>query len=84
MSDTISKLVAENCRKGLEQLGKMTLTLDLPPIEIEAADGKGYQVQYMEQIVSRSEERTPKGLEHIVRFFNKDKKFYRLDSVYMS
>ena len=49
------------CRKGLEQLGGMVFTLELPPIRVASADGRGYQVQHMEQIIAQNVERDPRG-----------------------
>ena len=80
MSERISKLVAECCRKGLEQLGGMVFTLELPPIRVASADGRGYQVQHMEQIIAQNVERDPRGVEHIIRFFDRDRKFYRVET----
>lgn len=78
MSDEISRLVAENCRKRLEHLGSTVLSLNAPPVRVKTADGTGYERQHIEQIVIHREERAPKTLfEHAVRFFDKDKKFYR-------
>lgn len=77
MSQEISRLVAENCCKQLQRLGSFTLSLELPAVRVTAADGKGYQVQYMEQLVAHSVERDPRGLwEHVEHFIDKDKKFY--------
>lgn len=78
MSEEISCLVAENCRKRLKRLGSIILTLDLMPVEVQPADGTSYETQYVEQIITRQEERAPRGpFEHLARLFDKDKKFYR-------
>lgn len=78
MSDEISRLVAENCRKRLKHLGSTVISLNLPPVTVKTADGARYERQYMEQIVTHREERAPQGFfEHVTHFFDKDKKFYR-------
>lgn len=77
MSQEVSRLVAENCRKHLKKLGSLTLSLELPPVRVTSADGKGYQVQYMEQLVAHNVEREPKNFwEHLECFVWKDKKFF--------
>ena len=80
MSERISKLVAECCRKGLEQLGGMVFTLELPPIRVASADGRGYQVQHMEQIVAQNVERDPRGFERLIHLIDRDRKFYRVET----
>lgn len=78
MSEEVSKLVAEICKKRLtEKLGSISLALELPRLDAKAGNGTGYQVQYLSQQVSRQVERDPQGLEHIWRFFDQDKKFYK-------
>lgn len=78
MSESISRLVAENCRKRLEHLGSTVISLDLPPVKVKTDGGTGYKLQYMEQIVTHQEERAPRGFgENFIHFFNKDKKFYQ-------
>lgn len=79
MSEALSKLAAEVCKKSLEEkLGLVSLSLDIPQLEAKTADGTGYQVQYMSQVVARQVERNPKGIfERVERFINKDVKFYK-------
>ena len=77
MSQEVSRLVAENCRKHLKKLGSLTLSLELPPVRVTSADGKGYQVRYMEQLVAHNVERDPENVwEHLERLIRKDKKFF--------
>lgn len=77
MSEEISRLVAENCRNRLKRLGSNTVTLDLPPVKVKTADGMGYELQYMEQIITRRKERAPRGfVENFVHWVNPDEKFY--------
>lgn len=78
VSEDVSKLAAEVCKKFLaEMLGTIPAGLDLPQLDAKIPDGAGYQVQYIDQIVTYRVERDPKGfIEHICRAFDKDKKFY--------
>lgn len=75
-SDTISTLVAEECRKHLEtKLG--TLSVSLPKLIIETIAGDSYQTQYQEKIIARRVERDPKGFwEKAARWLDRDQKFY--------
>lgn len=77
VSEDVSKLTAEVCRNALkEKLGAVPLSMELPGLNAKA-DGEGYQVQYVDQIISRQVERDPKGIiEHIGRFFDKNKKYF--------
>lgn len=79
MSETVSKLVAEVCKKRLKsKLGALPISVTLPPLQVKNADGSGYEYQYIEQVITRSEERAPEGIfENIVHFVDRDKKFYR-------
>lgn len=78
VSEEVSKLVAEVCKNRLmEKLGSISLALELPRLNTKAGGGTGYQVQYLSQKVSRQVERDPRWLEHIWRFFDQDKKFYK-------
>lgn len=78
VSEDISRLTAEVCRKALkETLGAASLSVELPGLNAQT-DGVSYQVQYVDQIVSRQVERDPRGfIEHISRFFDKNKKFFQ-------
>lgn len=79
VSETVSLLVADCCRNKFQQLGQTVLTVNLPPVQIKKDDGEEYEKRYVEQIVTSSEERAPNGLfEHVIRLFDKDKKFYRV------
>lgn len=79
MSEEVSKLVAEVCKKRLtEKLGSVSLGLELPQMEAKTASGTGYKVQYLSQQVSRQVERDPKGIvEHFIHFVDQDRKFYK-------
>lgn len=78
MSDEISRLVSENCRKRLQRLGSNTVTLDLPTVKVKTADGTGYELQYVEQIITHRKERSPRGfVENFVHWVDPDKKFYK-------
>lgn len=78
MSDSISRLVAENCRNRLKRLGSIILTLDLPPVKVKTDDGTEYELQYVEQITTHRKERAPRGLvENFVHLFDRSKKFYQ-------
>ena len=79
MSEDISRLTAETCTKVLtEKLGMVSLELELPQLDAQAADSTEYQIQYVSQTVTCRVERDAKGLvEHIQYFFDKSKKFYK-------
>ena len=79
MSEEVSKLVAEVCKKRLtEKLGSISLGLELPQMEAKTASGTGYEVQYLTQQVSRQVERDPTGLlEHAWSWIDHNKKFYK-------
>lgn len=77
VSEDVSRLTAEVCRKALkETLGAASLSMELPGLKVQT-DGVSYRVQYVDQIVARQVERGPRGfIEHIWRVIDQDKKYY--------
>lgn len=79
MSEDVSQLAVQACKRTLkEKLGSISPTLDLPQLDARLAEGTKYQVQYMDQVIVRQVERSPKGLwEKLTRIWDRDRKFYQ-------
>lgn len=79
MSEDVSRLTAEECRRVLsEKLGGVSMGLELPRLQVKASNGAEYQVEYFNQVVSRRVECAPKGLlENLLYLIDKDRKFHK-------
>ena len=80
VAEEVSKVVSEVCARRLkEKLGSLVLSVDLPAFDAKASSDVDYHVEYAERLLTRVENREPRGiLEHIQRWLDKDKKFQQV------
>lgn len=80
VSKEVSALVAGVCSKRLkEKLGTLVLSVNLPQFDADVNTGIEYQVDYAERLLTKVQEREPRGIwEHIQRWFDHDKKFQQI------
>lgn len=63
MGERVTAIAVETCRDHFEKLWKTgRLSLQLPSLAVDQSAGKGYEVQYMKQVVAYEVERAPKGI----------------------
>ena len=81
----IGQCITETCatvcvRKCREKFQVSQLHFDGPAAEVSNQAGYGYEETYIDIDHTTQVERNPKGLEHIVHFFARDKKFYSTET----